>query len=143
MDSANAVIESSHYAAWGEFVRGDPEPAKSLFSRSGDVTLGNPFGPFVRGWEQVAATIERAASFYRDGEFVGFERVADYGSDDIFCVVEVHRFRAKIERSNDLAAFALRVTTVLRREDDGWKIVHRHADPIVTPRAPQSVIQES
>jgi len=29
---------------------------------------------------------------------------------------------------------ALRVTSVYRFEDNDWKLVHRHADPITTPR---------
>ena len=29
---------------------------------------------------------------------------------------------------------ALRVTNVFRLEGDAWKLVHRHADPITSPR---------
>jgi ketosteroid isomerase-like protein len=36
----------------------------------------------------------------------------------------------------------LRVTSILRPEDDTWKIVHRHADPITAPQPAESVIQE-
>lgn len=48
----------------------------ALYSDGEDVTLGNPFGPFVRGKEAVRGAGERAASRYRDGQVVGFERVA-------------------------------------------------------------------
>ncbi len=43
-------------------MRGDPEPAKALFSSRADVTLANPFGPTVRGKKQVDEVIERAAA---------------------------------------------------------------------------------
>ena len=66
-DGPDAVIELSHLA-WGEFVKGDPEPAEALFSQRDDVSLGNPFGTFVRGWEQAKQTMERAAGLYREGE---------------------------------------------------------------------------
>jgi hypothetical protein len=31
---------------------------------------------------------------------------------------------------------------IFRPEEGTWKIVHRHADPITTPQAVESVIQE-
>jgi ketosteroid isomerase-like protein len=37
---------------------------------------------------------------------------------------------------------ALRVTMIFRPEEGTWRIVHRHADPITTPQAAESVIQE-
>lgn len=140
MDSVEAVVERYHLAL-GEFFRGDPGPALELFSRGEDVTLGNPFGPFVRGWAMVFDTASRAANHYRDGEAVGFERVATYPGEDLACFVEVERYRAKVGASDTLTAVALRVTTVIRREADGWRVVSRHADPITVARPPESVIQ--
>ena len=139
MDDLESVIERSHLA-WGEFVKGDPQPALQLFSHQDDVTVGNPFGPFVRGWGQVSETVAKAATLYRDGEVTGFERVATYATADLVCVVEVERYRAKVGGSDQLSPVALRVTSVVRREGDGWRIVNRHADPITTGRSPESVI---
>jgi ketosteroid isomerase-like protein len=137
---AEALIERSHRALEA-FFKGDPGPTLELFSRREDVTLGNPFGPFVRGWERVSETASRAATHYRDGEVVGFERVAAYATADLACFVEVERYRAKVGGSEEMTAVALRVSSVVRREDDGWKIVSRHADPITVARPPDSVIQ--
>jgi hypothetical protein len=72
-----------------EFVKGDPEPLKILFSHHEDVTLANPFGPPVRGWEQAAATMERAASLYRGGEVVRFDAIAKNATSDFAYIVEV------------------------------------------------------
>lgn len=140
MDGAEALIERSHLAL-GDFFRGHPEPALELFSRREDVTLGNPFGPFVRGWAQVSETASRAATHYRDGEVVGFERVATYLTEDLACFVEVERYRVKVGASETMTSVALRVSSVVRREHDGWRIVSRHADPITLARPPESVIQ--
>jgi ketosteroid isomerase-like protein len=134
------VVEESH-RAWGEFVRGDAEPAKKLFSQKDDVTIANPFGPVQRGRENVAATMERAATLYRDGEVIAFERMAEQTTPDLGYIVEVERYRARIGGRPDITPVTLRVTSVLRREDDGWKIVHRHADPITSARPAESVIQ--
>jgi len=135
------VVEHYHLAL-GEFVKGNPEPVKKLFSHREDVTLANPLGPPVRGWEQVAATGERAASQVRDGEIVGFETVAKYVTPELAYLVELERTKAKVGGRQDVAPFALRVTTIFRPEDGTWKVVHRHADPITTAQPIESVIQQ-
>jgi len=55
--------------------------------------------------------------------------------------VEIERLRARVGGAEEMAAVAVRVTTIFRREDGGWKVIHRHADPITTPRPPESVIR--
>jgi ketosteroid isomerase-like protein len=135
------ALDQYHRAA-SEFVKGNPEPYKQVFSHREDVSLANPFGPVVRGWTQVAQTMERAASLYRDGEIIGFENVAKYVTADLAYIVEIERIKAKIGGREDVASLALRTTSVLRPEEGTWKVVHRHADPITTPRAPESVIHQ-
>ena len=140
-DDLEGAIEKSHFAS-REIVKGNPEPFEVLFSQREDVTLGNPFGPFVRGWQRVAETVAGAAARYRDGEIVAFEPIAKYATDELACVVEVERFRAKVGGSDDLTAVVLRVTSVFRFGDDTWKLVNRHADPITTPQSSESVIRK-
>jgi hypothetical protein len=60
-DDLEQVIERYHLAL-GEFMRGNYEPTKQLFSERDDVTLGNPFGPFARGWTQVVDTMQRVGT---------------------------------------------------------------------------------
>jgi ketosteroid isomerase-like protein len=135
------AVDHYHRAA-SEFVKGNPEPYKRVFSHREDVSLANPFGPVVRGWKQVAETMERAALHYRDGEIIEFENVAKYVTADLAYIVEVERIQAKIGGREDVALLALRTTSILRPEEGTWKVVHRHADPITTVRAPESVIQQ-
>jgi ketosteroid isomerase-like protein len=134
------VMEQDHRAL-DAFAKGDPEPKKKLFSRREDVTLANPLGPPARGWKEVEKTLERAASQLREGEAIGFERISDYATADLAYIVEIERYRAKVGGADDVEPISLRVTTIFRREDDGWKIVHRHADPITSPRPAESVVQ--
>ena len=58
-DDLEEVVEKYHQAL-DEFMKGNHEPTKQLFSEQGDVTLGNPFGPFARGWTEVVETMKRA-----------------------------------------------------------------------------------
>ena len=135
------VIEQYHQAL-NAFVKGDPEPGKKLFSRRDDVTLANPFGPPARGWTQVEQTMERAASQLREGEPLRFERISNYATADLAYILEIERVRMKVGGADEMAPVSLRVTTIFRREDGEWRIVHRHADPITTTRPPESVLQQ-
>jgi ketosteroid isomerase-like protein len=111
--------------------------------RRDDVTLANPFGPPVRGWAEVSATLDRAAENYQDGEAVGFENVSTVITPDLAYTVELESYRARVGGAEQLAPVSVRVTTGFRREDGVWKVVHRHADAITAQREPESVIQTS
>ncbi|HJT13472.1 MAG TPA: nuclear transport factor 2 family protein [Dongiaceae bacterium] len=136
----NQVVEKYHLAL-GAFMKGNPAPAKELFSKRDDVTLGNPFGPFARGWTQVVRTMEKAASHYRDGDAAGFENVAKFVTSDLAYLVEVEQLRSKVGGRTDVTPLALRATSIFRPEDGLWKIVHRHADPITMPQPADSVLR--
>ena len=141
-DDVDQLIEQFQQAR-DEFLKGNSEPAKWFFSHREDVTLANPFGPPVRGWDEVAKVSDRAASQVRDGEMTGFETVAKYVTPELACGVWIERPKAKLGARENITPFALRVTMIFRPEEDGeWKIVHRHADPITTPQPAESVIQE-
>jgi ketosteroid isomerase-like protein len=133
-------LEEYHRAGL-EITNGNPEVYKSLYSRHDDVTLANPFGPPVRGWSNVSATLDRAAANYRDGEVVGFENVSSVVADDLAYTVEIESYRARVGGADEITAVSVRVTSVFRRENGDWKLLHRHADPITAPRPAVSVIQ--
>jgi ketosteroid isomerase-like protein len=141
VDDVDALIER-YKLATAEFIKGNPEPYKELFSHREDVTLANPFFPVVRGWEEVAEALEHTASRLRDGEFLGSEIVAKHVTDELACVVQLAHERAKVGASEVLSPIDLRNTMVLRPEDSTWKIVHLHGDPITTPQPAESVIQQ-
>jgi ketosteroid isomerase-like protein len=135
------AVEETHRAL-DEFFRGDSGPAQRLYSHRDDVSLANPFGPVAYGWKQVAETMERAASHYRDGKAVRFERIASTVAPELAYVVEVERYEARVGEGQEIVPVALRVTSIFRPEDGTWKIVHRHADPITAPRRADSVVQQ-
>jgi ketosteroid isomerase-like protein len=140
VDNVDQLIEQFNLAQ-GEFIKGNPEPMNNLFSHRDDVTLNNPLSPPAHGWEQVAATMERAASQFRDGEIVAFETIEKHVTPEVAYVVRVERAQAKVGESERFDPISLRVTMILRPEDGTWKIVHRHADPITTARTAESLIQ--
>jgi len=138
--SLNEAVEL-HHEAGGRIMRGDCEGYAALYSHQDDVTLGNPFGPFARGYDNVLDTLQGAAAHYRDGEATRVERISEHVTDDLACFVEVEHYRAKVGGRSDASPVSVRVTSVFRPEQGGWKLVHRHADPITASRPAESVIQ--
>ena len=141
VEDLDEVIERCQLAL-REFIKGNPQPMQAMFSHREDVTLANPIAPSARGWEQVAATMERAASNLKDGEITGFETVAKYVTPELAYVVWIERNEGKIGGREDVAHYDLRVTMIFRPEDDTWKIVHRHADTVTTARPVESLIHD-
>jgi ketosteroid isomerase-like protein len=112
-------------------------------AQGGGSTRGvSPRQPSRPSRSATTARGERAASNYKDGEIVGFESVAKYVTPELAYIVEVERYKAKVGGGEELAPISLRVTSIFRREDGVWKIVHRHADPITTAQPAESVIQK-
>jgi ketosteroid isomerase-like protein len=140
VDDLDGVLEQFKRAGQ-EFVKGHPKPVQELFSHRDDVSLANPFGPPVRGWEQVAAAQDRGASVFRDGEIYDFETVAKYVTEELACILWIERTNAKVGGAEEVTPCDLRVTMTLRPEDGTWKVVHRHADSITSARPAESVIQ--
>jgi ketosteroid isomerase-like protein len=135
------AVEQWHLAVRA-FVMGNPAPNQQMFSHREDVTLMNPVHPVAHGWKEVFMELERASALLSDGEVTTFERVAHYITPELACIVEIERARAKVGARADIASIELRVTTIFRPEEGTWKVVHRHADPITTPRAIESAIKQ-
>ena len=127
-------------AAWQVFVTGDPGPAMLLFSRRDDVTLANPWGPAATGWPDVSKTLEAAADRFRNGHVSTFDARSEFASGDLAWYHEVETGQAMLGGRTELEDFALRVTSIYRHEGSQWRIVLRHADPIVAPRPPDATL---
>jgi ketosteroid isomerase-like protein len=61
---------------------------------------------------------------------------------EIAYVVQMERLKAKVGGREEITPYALRATMIFRPEDGVWKVVHRHADPIITAQPAESVIQD-
>ncbi len=141
VNDIDKLIEQYHKAL-DEFVKGNPEPVKNLSSHKEDATLANPYGPPVRGWKLVAQTLEHASSLLRDGEMISCEIITEYVTPALAYVVEIEQYKGRLGDREDITPYALRVTIILRPEDGKWKVMHRHADPIITAQTADSVLQK-
>lgn len=130
-----------YHQAVPEITRGNPAPIKELYSHLDDVTLANPFGGIARGWAQVEARLDQAARQFRDGEMLGIDTITSYTARDTAYLVETEHFRARLDAAATSEEFALRVTSIFRREEGYWKLAHRHADPAARPQSRRSLTQ--
>ena len=117
-------------------VQGNAAPSIALLSQRDDVVLANPLGPPIVGFVSVAAEVERVASRFVDGEPPVFDEVARWASDDLGYVVAIEHSRVKRSGTEGFVPMDLRVTTVFRRESDGWRACVRHADRVAGPPTP-------
>jgi ketosteroid isomerase-like protein len=140
VDDVDELIERYHLAL-GEFMKGNAQPAKRLWSRREDASLTNPQGSVARGWTEIAEAMDRAASTRRDGKFLGFETVAKRVTDELAYVVEVEHLEAKVHGGQEITPYALRVTMIFGAEEGVWSVVHRHADQISTPQPAETMVQ--
>lgn len=109
------------------FHNGDVGPRERIWSHNDPVTL---FGAvFTRsGWNEVATAFDLLTSRFSDCESFEYEVIAAGASRDLAYIVGIERTKTSIRGAP--ANYTLRVTTIFRREDGLWKIVHRHADPV-------------
>jgi ketosteroid isomerase-like protein len=108
---------------------GDPKPRMELWSREDPVTVLGAAGVNVSGWKEISETFEWVASRFSDCDSFEYEVLAAGVSGDLGYIAGIEHTNAAIGDA-PAQAYALRVTTVLRREDGDWKVVHRHADPL-------------
>lgn len=80
------AIKKNH--SWlGEFITGNVEPAKDMFSHRDDVSLAGPQAtaprgstPIARGRPQVSETLESAIQSFRGGQVTAFDNLATYAT---------------------------------------------------------------
>ena len=101
------------------FTQGDPDAQKPLWSRRDDVTLANPLGPPVKGFDAVSGVMDRAAEQITDGEGYTFDTITWVETADLAYEVGMEHNRARLGGAAGKVPIGLRVTTVFRREDDG------------------------
>lgn len=95
-------------------------------------TLMQPFGgPASRGFDRSPEHLADLAASFRNGE-ASLELARTVASNDIVVLVYVERQAIEV-LGLPKQDWSLRVTQVFQRLGADWKLVHRHADPLVRP----------
>ena len=106
---------------------GDIALRLALWSPNEPVTL---FGAELtgRGWDEIGPAFERLAASFTGSQSCDYEVLAAQASGDLGYVVAIEHSVAA-SYGGEPEKYALRVTTIFRRENGAWKVVHRHGDP--------------
>jgi len=116
------------------FVNGDVSLWMPLVSRSEVSSIFGGFGGRETGWSQVGPRYRWAWSqFAPSGAVVEFEYLDQHVGPDSAYTVAIERCTVRYVDRPGEHRHELRVTMVFRVEDDEWKMVHRHADPLAAP----------
>jgi ketosteroid isomerase-like protein len=111
-------------------IRGDMHRYVQLISHAPDYTLMPPFGGEpVHGFDGSDQRLAAMARYFTSGES-SLELVGSHASGDLVVLVVVERQHGEVGGLPD-QDWSLRVTLVFRREPPGWRLVHRHADPLL------------
>ena len=124
------------------FINGDPGPWKANVSQRHDVTLMGGWGIVARGWTDASARYDWAARRFVDSDAaLKVEYVSTVVSGDLAYTASIERSTVRLADAPAPEPMALRVTHAFRKEDGRWKLLHRHADPLVETTAPASVLK--
>jgi len=110
------------------FSEGNPQLFKSLWSHNNDVTIfyGSD-NQELKGWELVESRISDVSRQMQDsGTDYTFEKIASKAGPDMGYLVQNEHYKMKTGHID------FRVTTLFRKENGEWKIVHRQADDLGT-----------
>ena len=112
---------------------GDAGPRMAMWSHDLSVTL---FGGVMggSGWDELDPIFRRLGASFSDCSSYEIDVIAAGVSDDLAYIVGYEHTTAAVNGGRP-SAYVLRVTTVFRREDGEWKVVHRHADSSGSPTA--------
>jgi ketosteroid isomerase-like protein len=119
--------------ATAAFFNGDPAPWKAQATQTDAITMFGGFGGSERGWDAVDDRYTWAAAANAEGSVRG-ELIACHVTADLAYTVAIERGSVRPAGGQEFAPKALRVTEIFRHQGTDWKLIHRHADPLVTVR---------
>jgi ketosteroid isomerase-like protein len=129
--------------AQARFLEGDPTQWKRMSSQGDGATIMGAFGGYEKGWKDVGPRYDWAAAQYKERKAkVKTEYLSVVVSGDMAFTVAIERQEEARPGGQAPLKRELRATQVFRREGGSWKLLHRHADPLMEKRAPSASTQE-
>lgn len=129
IENAISQLAATSEAANAALLRGDVDTYLGLIELADDFTLMSPFGGKPSKGSYTRQRWEELGRFFRNGSLKQ-EVVQAYGGRDLVVLALIEHGHGEV---GGLPAqdWPLRVTLVYRRDGEQWRLVHRHADPLV------------
>lgn len=118
------------------YVSGDSEPLTAISTAHDPATLFSPAGGYVSGAAAVLATNQTGAASFRPGSRTEFEILHAGSSGELGYLVGLQHADVHMADKPEPIPMHLRITELYRRENDAWKLIHRHADSQADPDPP-------
>lgn len=113
------------------YVSGDASPLDDIVAHHASATFFGPRGGHTQGAEAVWAKYDHDVANFESGGESHFEILDMAVGDGLAYWVGFQRATAHVRGQPGTVQFNLRVTELFRREGDTWKLIHRHADPLI------------
>lgn len=126
MASSLQEAADAFYAAGNQLLAGDPEAFAAIWSEADDISHLGPLGATICGRAAVMEEFARESAMGFAGTLVADERrfveTAEMG-----LLVCIERTRGMTQAGQAIST-DIRATTIWRREQDQWRVVHHHTD---------------
>ncbi len=124
--------------AW---VNGDSAPYwQDLYAHSEDLTIFGPFGGEpLPGWAKVQPLAPGVAALFKGGT-TDLELVHAMVGENLICLVMIERGELKFAGHEGVQRWVLWVTQMYQKDGEQWRVIHRHADPLIQSRPLDEVL---
>ena len=127
LDSFLASTLPTLRAAETALHNGDASQRIAMWSPNDPVTLfGAAFT--ASGWAEVRPIFDLLGTRFSNCTSSDFQLIGAGVSGDLAYIVGIEHITASVAGTPP-TPYSLRSTTIFRREDGEWKVVHRHGDP--------------
>ena len=127
MSAEDEVRHASNafYAALNRMAKGEAGAMTAIWAHDAGVTALHPIGGRDLGWSNVGGSFDRVAGLASGGDVRLTDQHIQQSGDLAYEVgIEV----GTLTLGGLTAPLEHRVTNIYRREAEGWKVVHHHAD---------------
>jgi ketosteroid isomerase-like protein len=120
------------------YINGNAAPLGEISARQDPASFFHPSGDYYQGAKAVWSKYETDGASFESGSEGELEILHMAASDGLAYWVGFQRASVHLRGRAEPVQFNLRITELFRREGDSWKLIHRHADPLLRePEAKQ------